>query len=206
MNNEKEESSESSDNSISLKASKLFLIKRKIIEWSMISTSHGYSRIFQINNKYLKIMWAFFFIISSGSCGYFVFQNIIDYFKFEVITKIRVVNEASFKFPAISICNQNPFLSRRGNQFLLDHFREMLNNSEIFDYSDLRMHLSEHEISYELDTLRQKPLDPNFSSELRKMLGYELEEILLSCYFDSMECNSSDFQSDYHPVYGQCYK
>ena len=74
------------------------------------------------------------------------------------------------------------------------------------NYSDLLLYLNENEIEDELDRLRQKVIDPNFDLNKKKSFGYSINEMLISCEFDSNKCDSSDFDWIYHALYGNCYR
>jgi hypothetical protein len=45
----------------------------------------------------------------------------------------------------------------------------------------------------------------NFSDEQKKLLGHELEDILIECYFNFKPCNSTDFTWYFDEEYGNCY-
>jgi hypothetical protein len=48
--------------------------------------------------------------------------------------------------------------------------------------------------------------DPSLLSiEEKKLLGHDLNDILISCYFDNTECSSSDFTYTFDLMYGNCY-
>ena len=68
--------------------------KKKIIDSAKetleSSSIHALPNI--VRNKYytVKFVWVFCFLLSSGGCGYFVFQSIADYLNFDVVTQIEV--------------------------------------------------------------------------------------------------------------------
>jgi len=80
-------------------------IKNKSIELILASSSHGLPRIFRTKRKSIKIMWLFLFILFSIICIYMVYSTIINYLKYEVITKIDVTKEIPAEFPAVTIIN-----------------------------------------------------------------------------------------------------
>ena len=45
----------------------------------------------------------------------------------------------------------------------------------------------------------------SLSSAFRKSIGFQIEDMLVSCMFDYLPCNSSDISYFYHPQYGNCY-
>ena len=47
--------------------------------------------------------------------------------------------------------------------------------------------------------------DKNLTNETRKKLGYQIEDMLISCRFNFKTCQPSDFNYFYHAQYGNCY-
>jgi hypothetical protein len=50
------------------------------------------------------------------------------------------------------------------------------------------------ELIFEFDKLRQIVIDRQFDIELKKSFAYDIKGILIKCYFDSIECNFTDFE------------
>jgi hypothetical protein len=47
--------------------------------------------------------------------------------------------------------------------------------------------------------------DVNLTISQRKLLGHDLDDILIHCEFNFVECNSSDFVWSFDEAYGNCY-
>ena len=47
--------------------------------------------------------------------------------------------------------------------------------------------------------------DVNLTSSQRKLLGHDLDDILINCEYSFRECNSSDFVWSFDEAYGNCY-
>ena len=47
--------------------------------------------------------------------------------------------------------------------------------------------------------------DTTLTKENKKEIGFTLETMLVSCYFDGVKCNVSDFTWSYNYDYGNCY-
>ena len=64
-----------------------------------------------------------------------------------------------------------------------------------------------YQTEYAYDLLQSSEYqDPSFLSiEEKKRLGHDLNDILISCYFDNTECSSSDFTWTFDLQYGNCY-
>lgn len=85
------------------------LVLDRFTSWSSKSTSHGYPKIFNSDKVLVKVIWSVCFIVATTTCSYVVIQNIFNYLKYEVASRITVVHESSMEFPIITFCNRNPF-------------------------------------------------------------------------------------------------
>lgn len=97
-------------------------IKLKVTTWSASSTVHGLPNVFRTSNKLMKIMWLLCFTASFSVCSYLIIANIIRYFEYRVKTSIGNIYEYPIKFPAVSICNINPFVTEFSKKFIQDKF------------------------------------------------------------------------------------
>lgn len=80
-----------------------------ITEWCLVSTSHGLPNFVRNKNKILKLIWAIATSASWGYCSYLIVIYILQYFKYEVNSSTKLFYEAPTEFPAIDICNLNPY-------------------------------------------------------------------------------------------------
>jgi hypothetical protein len=95
-------------------------IKKKTIELILVSTSHGLPNAFRAENKFLKLMWLFLFLICISTGCYTVFSSINDYLQYEVVNKIEINFEMPARFPTITIINlRNPNKYVKLNEILL---------------------------------------------------------------------------------------
>ena len=83
--------------------------KKSLIKWSLLTKFDCYSKIFETKHWLLQLTWFSLFVIFTVFTGYFVAKNIIDYFVYETISKIEIINEKPTEFPVITICNSNPY-------------------------------------------------------------------------------------------------
>ncbi len=112
----------------------------------------------------------------------------------------------------VQICNQNPFATEAGQKFVYDYFRNNINES-ITDYASLKQFVTidetdlyspagQYEKIFEDLLLQSKNLD----DEKKKTLGYDIEHMMLQCYFNYANCNfTEDFYWYYHHYYGNCF-
>lgn len=139
------------------------LIKELLIEWSMVSTSHGWPSIFRVKRLKLKVMWFICFIIATGFCGFGVIKSILDFLDYDVVTKIRLVQEKPITYPAVTICNLNPLVTSKANSFILKYFSESFAQN-FTNFSNLIKYSNENEIKLlsKYDKIIQQIADPDF--------------------------------------------
>jgi hypothetical protein len=58
-------------------------------------------------SKRARQTWLLFFILASSISIFMIYVSCRDYYKYEVISKIRVFNEIPMLFPTVTICNLN---------------------------------------------------------------------------------------------------
>jgi len=87
---------------ISIITTKKEKILEKSIEIGLASTSHGIPNIIKSDRTCLKVMWLIFFLLSSSVGIYLVIESFINYFSFDVVTSIKVINEIPTQFPAVT--------------------------------------------------------------------------------------------------------
>ncbi|RNA24225.1 amiloride-sensitive sodium channel subunit beta, partial [Brachionus plicatilis] len=80
---------------------------RKVLE---SSSSHGIPNILRAEKFSIKILWTIFTSIATALCGVLIIQSILNYLEFGVTTTIRIKNEISSIFPAITVCSLDPVL------------------------------------------------------------------------------------------------
>lgn len=84
---------------------KIELIKNKISELALVSTSHGLPSAFRTERTFLKIFWLFLFVLGCGGGVLFVSKSMIDYFDYPVVTNICDTYETPIQYPQISFIN-----------------------------------------------------------------------------------------------------
>ena len=154
-------------------------MKKAFCELILISTSHGLPNAVRNPHKPMKLMWSISFGISTIFCSLLIIQSIMQYLEYDVITKVRIVDETEAEFPRIIICNLNRFQTK----YALDIYGK--NQNLTFD---LLIHLSLF-----------------FSDEQKRRLSYDLNETLISCKFSIYECNWTDFEMIYNKIFGTCF-
>lgn len=166
-------------------------LKRKFIEWSQSSTSHGYPNIFRTKNLILRTMWFLFFLTGLSVAIYMVSRSILEYLNFDVTTKIRRLKTDTLVFPAVTICNINPFVTQAGANYVIEYFSRKYNRT-IKDAIDL-VNVSVN-IFYDMEELRMFVTSPSFNSTLRQTFGYSAEEMILLCDLNSLDCDFNEIE------------
>jgi hypothetical protein len=81
---------------------KRMIIVNKFIEWSALTTYHGYSKVFKTNLLSLKLFWSALLTFSLGMSTVLVARNITDYLKYETTSKIQIIHESPMDIPVIT--------------------------------------------------------------------------------------------------------
>ena len=143
-------------------------------------------------NKFLtiKLLWLFCFLGSFGVCAWFIYQSVLDYLKYDVVTKFDIRYEDSLRFPLITICNLNYFATSFAFAF----------SNQIFNKTNPN----------KVETITAKVLS-NFYVQTnqidKKIIGFNFNETILNCAFSLESCNlKTDFDEYFDPLYGRCYR
>jgi hypothetical protein len=178
-------------------------IKFLIFEWSQSVTYHCFPKIFKEKTRFcMRFTWVLIFLIFSSFTFYILVNTIISYYKYSVVSTIRVINEDSSVFPVVTICNSNPFVTKFAENLTKylakESYGTELENTS-FD------HYNKNFIPKLGLYMNIYVNNPDYSDANRKRLGVNFLELINSCYFDYELCNlTRDFQWVFHPSYGNC--
>lgn len=181
-------------------------IKSIIVDTLAGSTAHALPRVFQDKPIYLKVIWLMLFFLFFGVSTYVIVKNLISYFQYQVSVSVSYATESPTNFPAISICNLNPFYAPRAQSYI----NSVLNSYNMTRFSNLTS-IKQNETAFSLDAtvlstiLTAAASDQNLSSSARKQLGFDIDTMLVSCWFNGVQCSSSDFYWFQSYKYGNCY-
>lgn len=175
-------------------------IKEKFSEWCAFSTTHGIPNISRSDSFVIKIIWFLCLIGSSSYCFYLIVQIFVSYFSFGVLISIKVLEKTPVDFPAVTVCNLNP-LDRRYSQNYIDKIFEKHNLTYLNNISlvDLNLNAIKYLIKANINS------DKNLTMEIKRSFGFEISFMLLTCFFNGIKCNSSDFIWTYDFDYGNCF-
>ena len=113
----------------------------------------------------------------------------MTYFSNQIVPSIDLIGEPTSVFPAVTICNLNAFdVGKPGVQ------SEMLRILRGTPTSEFKVNATNRKSVYEqfrrvLNMLKARVVESNSSN----ILGYDIETMLISCYFDDRKCDTSDF-------------
>lgn len=175
-------------------------IKKTFIEWCLVSSTHGISQFVRNDNITIKFMWLIFFLASSGLCITLLIQSMNEFFSFKVNTNIEVINDIDAYFPAITICNLNPYNERVGqelNQVLKDKY-----NYSFFSHVPPVLYKSANKaLKLYISTKNDYEKQYNY--------GYTLMDIQLDCLFATNSCPrrpETRMKWFYDIEYGSCFR
>ncbi len=172
------------------------------------TTGHGIPNIIKTEYVCLKIFWVVVWLIGLGLTIYIVSKSIMDYFDFDIISQIQIINDRPQLFPKVTICNTDPFVTDNSITFLADIIRNESAYSQEIKTSgkttdlDLVNHFILYVPGFKSVALFQAQ-KANLSTKI--LLGYDLNTIVQTCYFNENQCENSDFTHHYNLRYGNCF-
>ena len=156
------------------------------------STAQIILKIFKTEYILLKIMLAISVVGSIALCSYLIIQSILNYLSYEVNTKIRKVEETPTLFPQVTICSRNAFATYDGFEFL-KNATDILSNPP-FENDD---------VAYAVLFASIKAF--NISNDERRKFGFSIQDVLVECKYDYVDCTIDDFVPTYDKFHGNCF-
>ena len=166
---------------------------RKYIE---NTTTHGVVRIFTGKSKARRLFWAIVVIFAAGFCLYNIVDQMILYAEDPTVTMVsQKENPGGIAFPAVTICNLNPF-----KKSVYESMVDMSALSAILSlYTNLRSETCFNETF--IDILNQGNVSYR---HIQKVARHQAVDLIVSCTFAGEECNHTDF-SEVLTRLGYCY-
>ncbi|CAF3737478.1 unnamed protein product [Rotaria socialis] len=131
------------------------------------------------------------FLAAFGLMLYFVFSCVFQYLAYPTQTSVEIVAERGMRFPAVTVCNANPYRKDKMNAALLAFSEKN------------RVNLTETNAESLAYSLLADLFNQNETAELVD-LGFQLDNMLLSCSYNGIEC-SHDFVLSISSVFGNCF-
>lgn len=154
----------------------LFLLKifLKNFLYSTETSAHGFKNFFGADRLLKKIFWGCILLSSISYCIYQVVLIITLFFKFNVLTSLKIAYEAPTYYPAVVICNLNAYdgnVAREHMNRILIEKNISLYNYEPVDYVDIAADFFKS--TFETEALRGQ-FDLYYN-------GFYLNQMLISC-------------------------
>ena len=162
-------------------------LKEIFLEWSLRANVNCYVKIFQYkNNIFAKLMWLSILILSACITAWMIVRTITNYLSYNVTSKIAVNYEIPTEFPAVTMCDTNPFSSTQAQ----DQFYAWFGTN----WLDL-----------ETNEKQAKMLasSPSYSNTQRRQLG--LNENQIFCFYNNQYC-TYDLNWYLSYEYGNCFQ
>ena len=157
----------------------------------------GFSNLLRHYTRLDKVIWFLCFVLSATLCIYMIAENVDDYKRYEVITKIRRFDEKVALFPSIMICNKNPFVTEEANRFLEKFAEQPSPENKTGDDNIVFINVPRAGLN------AKSPVnDDNF----RRSLGLDIKDMIIKCSFAHESCSLSDFVWHYDWDFGNCYQ
>ncbi|CAF1207916.1 unnamed protein product [Adineta ricciae] len=125
---------------------------------------------------------------------YFVISNILQYCSYPTQTKVDIRLDRRMPFPAVTICNGNPYRYDNINQSLVSYYHRLTSSNLTANQTVLNSLL----IPLIVDLFTRNQTDELVS------IGFQLSDVLLKCDYNGIDCSNA-FTASISPVMGNCY-
>jgi hypothetical protein len=189
-----------------LKLKKIGNLKSKLKEKSFehLSTTHihGLPHLVRSKHLHMQIFWILFFSLMLSISLWLIVELHKTYFTYPVISVINKHVDEQQEFPAVTICNLNPFISKKS----MDYFE-----------SNLSTNFTNNDLKESRKQLRHKLFGNYFNLTEKQSFGYSLSDTVISCEFNGKPCTcdwknkascsstTQEFIWHYSFQYGNCY-
>jgi hypothetical protein len=190
------------------KREKLSAIKNAFLEWSQSVTYHCFPKIFKENTLFcMRFTWAFTFLALKILTLIVLTQIVQAYFQYSVVSTIQSVNEIPTQFPTVTICNADPFTTKKAQTFIEQLFLKTFGkNLSAMNYTEA-VELLNDKRDYFYQVVKSNAANPDYGNENRKLLGFDMKSHLKNCMFSGLPCDwESDFHRYYNFDYGNCFQ
>ena len=182
---------------------------KKISLWLQYSTFHGLPNIGKNNNYIIRLVWLTFVVTSFSYCFYSLVQCFVNFYKYEVTVSIKNVDELPSTFPAVTLCNINPF----NEAYALDYINQNVPFANCFNLTNV----TEFNHCFNSDSVPKAftgfvqnvklfMAARNLSETERKYFGYDLlRDMLVFCQYFRRPCGPNNFTWFWSNTYGNCY-
>jgi hypothetical protein len=176
------------------------------------STSHGIPHIVRSQNIAMTIIWTVFVLCSFSYCLFTIVLTFIEYFDYSVVLKISKVQDLPASFPAVTICNLNPFNELYAAKKLNETLQKIENGhcfllTDPIQFSQC-LNGSNPNSAYKkfIDQLKRSIANANLTDYDHYWYGFDLgTDMLISCEYNKVQCSAENFIKYWDNQYGYCY-
>ena len=186
-------------------------ISAYIDEWALTTTIHAVPNIFRTQNTLVKTIWFISLLVSGGWCFFMVINTMAQFYDYEVVTQIKMIYEIPAVFPAVTVCNANSFTTQKSLEYV-KRYLEILNFTDFENIDVSKLFQTDDVIRDPLEEMMfimkqsvQRYIMYNTSDEEKRELGMPLDDLVISCYYNFINCDLNDFTWFYDKKYGNCY-
>jgi hypothetical protein len=130
----------------------------------------------------------------------------VSYFKYNTAVQFKTFVDSPAEFPAVTICNLNPINGDdNGTIEYIENMEAVYNVSSTVTLSGNDSLAIEEVLDVKTKFRYYVTADKNLTDAEREKLGFTLETMLISCFFNDVQCSTADFQWFYSHEYGNCY-
>jgi hypothetical protein len=163
----------------------LIMIKETIFKATRDTTGHGIPRILESKNNFIRFLWLAAVLCSVGACAYMLYDGTSHYFSWNVVTTIKVIGESPSLFPVVTICPLNPISTNESIAFS----KQTFNNTPLVYVANSGK--SYYALRYFVTLSATNPI---YNDSVRQNFGGSLSDTVLSCSFNQVTCNMSNFR------------
>jgi hypothetical protein len=153
-----------------------------------------------------------FVLCSFSYCLFTIVLTFIEYFDYSVVLKISKVQDLPAIFPAVTICNLNPFNELYAAEKLNETLRNIDNGAcfllrDSYNFSEcLNGSNPNSAFTKFVDQLKRSIANQNLTEYEHFIFGFDLSiDMLISCEYNKVQCSANDFTKYWDNQYGNCY-
>ena len=163
------------------------------------SKTHGLGNIVKAKSNILRLIWIICLLASVSYCVYECVIALIVYFQYSVVPTSSPIYEAPSIFPSVDVCNIVPFdATAAASQIATIASKYSVSSSNYSnpkDYTNgfstlIKANLAKQAIMGTFDTFNA---------------GFNLPDMLMSCFFEGTACNQSNFYQYQDFDYNNCF-
>lgn len=172
--------------------------KELIKNWAENTTFHEISSIVGQNYLVVKVFWFLSFLTALALALYTIINEFVKYYSNEVLTTVELVDATLMPFPAVTVCNLNPFAT-----FDAVDFVSIGINSSILAMLNTQYFSAAQKLKA---SKRAELLRKNVNDTFRRSMGLDISSFVKLCLYNGKQCNLfEDFEWSYDSEMGNCY-